>query len=214
MDKLFKLDFLKQFKYFELWSDNAPHFKNQYLMHYYYNLAQCSNIKSLKTQFFVENHGKSDCDQFFGTLSRWYRDFLTYSDDPLTCAKDLANFFDGKEPDPPKKPTSVIYSFKNIVLDKYLLKESRNLLKMSGICSYYSFYFDTEKEKIKADYFPSRTKIKHDFEFELLEQKKFPKKNSTGYPNTNEGIQVIDEIILSQSTIKSITERYGSLGLG
>ena len=188
MEKLFKFDFLKQFKSFELFSDNACCFKNQYLMYYYYQLAQHPSIEEFKVHFLVENHGKSDCDQFFGTLSRWYKDFLHYSDDPLTCAKDLANFFNTKEPEKPKTPNNVIYSFENFVLEKYLLKEEKTLIRVNKISSYYSFNFNTESKKIQVKFVPSKAEFSKAFSVDDTQTIWPLKEDSTSYPNTNKDI--------------------------
>ncbi|KXN64559.1 hypothetical protein CONCODRAFT_14296 [Conidiobolus coronatus NRRL 28638] len=45
----------------------------------------------------------------------------------MTCAKDLATFFNNKEPEKPNKSTSIIYSFENFVLEMYLLKDKIKL---------------------------------------------------------------------------------------
>ncbi len=106
----------------------------------------------------------------------------------MTCAKDLATFFNTKEPEKPKKSTSVIYSFENFVLEKYLLQDERKLIIVKGITNYYSFYFDTKSEKIRANFIPSKTKFKVSFNPKDVQINRPIKENSTGYPNTNEDI--------------------------
>jgi hypothetical protein len=153
MEKLFELDFLKKFRNFELWSDNGPHFKNQMLIYYYHYLLKRPNIDSFNLNFFVENYGKNECDRFFGVLTRYYNEFLKSSDTPITCAKDLANYFDTKKSDENDKS----YSFENLVLEKYKLNKVENYIKIDNFKKYYSFVFDKISEKIKVKYLLSST---------------------------------------------------------
>jgi hypothetical protein len=51
-------------------------------------------------------------------------------------------------------------------------------------------------------------KIKSEIQIE-----KDPTKSGTRFPNTNESIKIVDKIILSQSTINSINQRFESLKL-
>ncbi|KXN65173.1 hypothetical protein CONCODRAFT_13337, partial [Conidiobolus coronatus NRRL 28638] len=68
-------------------------------------------------------------------------------------------------PEIPKKSTSVIYSFENFVLEKYLLEDER-----------------------KANLIPSKTKFKVSFNPKDVQINQPIKENSTGYPNTNKDI--------------------------
>ncbi|KXN64800.1 hypothetical protein CONCODRAFT_13910 [Conidiobolus coronatus NRRL 28638] len=92
-----------------------------------------------------------------------YKNFLKTSDVPMTYAKDLATFFNTKEPEKPIKPTSIIYTFENFMLEKFLLEDKRKLIIVKGITNYYSFYFDTKPKKIRDNFIPSKTKFKVSF---------------------------------------------------
>lgn len=92
LQDLFASDFWKKLAINDLaiWCDNAPHFKNKSLLHFFLTLCQEKEFKAINFCFFEAYHGKGDVDSMFGTMTKWMTEwkkvnFLNTTEDLLNC---------------------------------------------------------------------------------------------------------------------------------
>jgi hypothetical protein len=71
------------------WMDGGKHFKNYEIANAMYELFQKQDWQKFEWNFFVENHGKNDCDVRFSTLSKFLSDYTNIPGQDVNDEHDL-----------------------------------------------------------------------------------------------------------------------------
>ncbi|PVV04587.1 hypothetical protein BB560_000919 [Smittium megazygosporum] len=122
-----------------LWSDSGPHFKNANCLYpACLELSQIFSSKKFKLNYFMENHGKSEVDDHFGVLSRWFKEIERNR--YLPSIEDLVSAFREKAQVPENiSDSSLLYHY--IICRKGAVRGLRIRAKVSsGFRNYLSFY--------------------------------------------------------------------------
>ena len=73
-----------------IWCDNAPHFRNKFLLAFLSELISTKTFKTVNLCFFEPYHGKSAVDSMFGTITQWLKEwkktnFINTTEDLFLC---------------------------------------------------------------------------------------------------------------------------------
>jgi hypothetical protein len=91
LDSVFKDQWFvdQSFKNAFFWMDGGKHFKNLELGNYFKNLYDDKTFTKLEWNFFIENHGKNDCDGRFATLNGFLNSYTSQEGKSINNTKEL-----------------------------------------------------------------------------------------------------------------------------
>ena len=176
IDMLLEQDWFK-WKTIHFWMDCGPHFRCKNMLGYIFGTLPDRGYNGT-CNFFVEHHGKNECDSMFSTISMWKRDIeaslpegsrithlqqlvdLLYSKlSPQN--QSLYQFFVYDEPDP--HPSGLSFTVKNIKT-YYCIKKIKKKKRVS--LHLYSGDSRVKTKAIKTKPWEKRKKTKHSHSIE------------------------------------------------